>query len=309
MNDIIRVEHLRKRFKDVKAVDDISFVVHEGELFAFLGLNGAGKSTTINMIAGALHKDSGSIYVDGFDVDRDLNEIRSSVGIVYQAGVLDKNLSVFDNLRYKAALYGYVGGKFAKRLAVLEKQLNLEPLLKRPLGKLSGGQRRRVDIARALFHEPRILILDEPTTGLDPQTRKEVWRVIDEEMNERGLTVFLTTHYMEEAAEAHYVVILDQGHIVAKGSPIDLKSRYSHDSLFLYHANEAALGVAKREKLAHAFKEGTLSIAIRDGEEAKRLIAAYPAAFVDFEVIKGRMDDVFLNATGKEFEKGVCDHA
>ena len=172
---IISVRGLKKYFKDVKAVDDISFEVREGELFAFLGLNGAGKSTTINILCGVLPKDAGEVIVDGTDIDGDIDAVKSKIGIVFQGGVLDKELSVADNLRYKAALYGITGRIYAERLEELSSLLGLEDLLKRPLGKLSGGQKRRIDIARALLHKPKILILDEPTTGLDPHTRMMVW--------------------------------------------------------------------------------------------------------------------------------------
>jgi len=305
MNNIIEVAHLKKSFKSVKAVDDISFIVHEGEFFAFLGLNGAGKSTTINIITGALPKDDGEVKVNGLNIEGDLSKIRANVGIVYQNSTLDRFLSVYDNLRFKAALYGYTGDRFSKRLEEITGQFELSSLLKRPLGKLSGGQRRRVDIARALFHEPKILILDEPTTGLDPQTRQRVWEVIKDEQKKKNLTVFLTTHYMEEAAEAHYVVILDKGKIVAKGTPIDLKERYSHDSLFFYHPDDVVYSLLKRKGLQYSLKNDSLAVPIENSLFARGLMQECPEAFTDFELIKGRMDDVFLNVTGKDMEEGT----
>lgn len=202
MNNIIEIKHLNKSFGDVHAVQDLSFCVKEGELFAFLGINGAGKSTTINIMCGQLGKDSGSITIDGSDLDKDMHRIKQELGVVYQASVLDNALSVADNLASRAALYGITGKAFQARLEELAEQLQFRNLLKRPLGKLSGGQRRRIDIARALLHHPRILILDEPTTGLDPQTRKLLWDVISQLRMDEKMTVFLTTHYMEEAAEA-----------------------------------------------------------------------------------------------------------
>jgi multidrug/hemolysin transport system ATP-binding protein len=303
MNNIIEVNNLKKSFKEVKAVDGISFIVHEGEFFAFLGQNGAGKSTTINIITGALEKDEGEVKVDGLDIEKDLSKIKGNIGIVYQSGVLDRFLTVYDNLRFKAALYGYTGDKFNKRLEEIKTQFELEPLLSRPLGKLSGGQKRRVDIARALFHEPKILILDEPTTGLDPQTRQRVWDVVTEEQRKKNLTVFLTTHYMEEAAESHYVVIIDKGKIVAKGTPIDLKSRYSYDSLLIHHPSKEAISLLQNKGLNYSIKDETVKVRIKDSIEARDLISEHPSAFTDFEVIKGTMDDVFLNATGKDISK------
>ena len=213
MNDIIKIDHLCKNFGDVKAVQDLCFRAKEGELFAFLGVNGAGKSTTINIMCGQLSKDSGSVIIDDADLDKNLNHIKGTLGVVFQNSVLDSALSVYDNLQSRAALYGITGVAFKERLSELAKLLDFEDLLKRTVGKLSGGQRRRIDIARALINRPKILILDEPTTGLDPQTRKTLWNVISDLRKNENMTVFLTTHYMEEAAEADYVVILDSGKI------------------------------------------------------------------------------------------------
>lgn len=199
MRDIIEISRLSKRFGDVQAVNNLSFRVKEGELFAFLGINGAGKSTTINILCGQLSKDSGTVQIGGVDLDRDPDSIKRNLGVVFQNSVLDKDLSVQDNLQSRGALYGIQGKAFRQRLAELAGLLEFENLLKRSVGKLSGGQRRRIDIARALLHKPKILILDEPTTGLDPQTRAILWRVIGDLRKNEGMTVFLTTHYMEEA--------------------------------------------------------------------------------------------------------------
>ena len=202
MKNIIEISHLSKSFGDIKAVRDLSFCVREGELFAFLGTNGAGKSTTINILCGQLSKDGGTVVIDSADLDRNLEQIKRIIGAVFQNSVLDAPLSVYDNLQSRAALYGLTGAAFKKRLTELSEMLAFEELLKRPVGKLSGGQRRRIDVARALLNRPKILILDEPTTGLDPQTRKMLWNVISRLRQNENLSVFLTTHYMEEAAEA-----------------------------------------------------------------------------------------------------------
>lgn len=219
-NNIIEIENLSKSFKDVKAVSDLSFSVKKGELFAFLGINGAGKSTTISIICNQLKKDSGKIVIDGVDIDKNSESINSKLGVVFQASVLDGFLTVYDNLKNRAALYGIYGKEFEKRLDELSDILNFKDLLKRSVKKLSGGQRRKIDIARALFPHPKILILDEPTTGLDPQTRKNIWNVINKLRKEEQITVLLTTHYMEEAADADYVVIIDSGKKVASGTPL-----------------------------------------------------------------------------------------
>lgn len=300
MNNIIDIRHLKKYFKDIHAVDDVSFRVKEGELFAFLGLNGAGKSTTISIMCGQLLKDEGSVTIDGYDIDSHSNRIKEQLGIVFQNSVLDELLTVQDNLKTRAALYGITGEDYRRRLEALSALLHLQDLLKRPVGKLSGGQRRRVDIARALLHGPRILILDEPTTGLDPQSRIMVWEALDHLRREQGLTVFLTTHYMEEAAEADYVVILDSGKIVAEGTPNDLKNEYSGDFVKLYNAAPEQLD---RLGLAYTPENGYLKLAVPHTAQARDLLLGHPELFEDFEVVKGKMDDVFLAATGKELKE------
>lgn len=302
MKKVIEIENLHKSFKDVHAVNGLSFSVCEGQLFAFLGVNGAGKSTTISIICGQLAADSGTVKVNGADINSDVGGIKRDLGVVFQNSVLDKSLTVLDNLKYRAALYGVSGEKFRARLNELSELLDLKPILKRTLGKLSGGQKRRVDIARALVHSPRILILDEPTTGLDPQTRKTIWEVIGTLRRRDGVTVLLTTHYMEEAADADRVVIIDGGKIVAEGTPLELKNQYTGDFITVYGLDEesvAALGV-KYESVAGAFR-----IAVKDSAEATALIVKYPQLFTDYEVTKGKMDDVFLAVTGKNLVGGA----
>ena len=301
MSNIIEIKGLNKSFKDVKAVRDLSLKVREGELFAFLGVNGAGKSTTINIICGQLAKDSGSVIIDGCDIENRLDEVKGKLGVVFQSSVLDKSLSVKDNLESRAALYGIHGEEFEARLAELCELLDFSDILKRSVGKLSGGQRRRIDIARALLHKPKILILDEPTTGLDPQTRKLLWSVVSELRKKENMTVFLTTHYMEEAAEADYVVIIDSGCISAEGSPLELKNKYTGDFITLYSADEAqvrALGV-EYEKIRDAYR-----ILVPNTAAATELIIAHPELFKDYEITKGKMDDVFLAVTGKRLSGG-----
>ena len=302
MNRIIEISHLSKSFGEVKAVQDLSFSVKEGELFAFLGINGAGKSTTINIMCGLLAKDSGTVRIGDADLDQDADAIRRSLGVVFQNSVLDKDLSVRDNLESRAALYGIRGKAFRERLSELAGLLEFEDLLKRTVGKLSGGQRRRIDIARALLHSPRILILDEPTTGLDPQTRNILWRVIGDLRRNEKMTVFLTTHYMEEAADADYVVILDNGKIAAEGTPLTLKNTYTGDFITIYGEEESQirkLGV-DFETIRDAYR-----VSVPDTAAATELIIRYPEIFRDYEITKGRMDDVFLAVTGKKLVGGV----
>jgi len=299
--EVIRIENLTKSFGEVRAVDGLSFSVKKGELFAFLGVNGAGKSTTISILCGQTERDGGKVFVNGRDVGGSDGETKRTLGVVFQNSVLDRMLTVGDNLKYRAALYGITGKAYERRLEELCGLLDLKPILKRQLSRLSGGQRRRADIARALIHEPQILILDEPTTGLDPQTRKTIWSVVDELRTKRSMTVLLTTHYMEEAADADNVLIIDAGKAVAQGTPLELKNKHTGDFITMYGCEEAriaALGVPY-EKIA-----GACRISVPDTAAATALILAHPELFIDYEVTKGKMDDVFLSVTGKKIAKG-----
>ena len=295
----IEINGLKKSFGTVKAVDDINFKVKEGSLFAFLGENGAGKSTTINIISTLLLKDEGEVFVDGLNIDKQASEIRSKIGIVFQGYVLDKRLSVKDNLKIRASYYGIYGEAWKKRFAELSEVFSLDEIKGREYGKLSGGQRRRVDIARALINRPKILILDEPTTGLDPQTRKTVREIISNVKNETGMTVFLTTHYMEETAKADTVVIIDSGKIIAEGSPVRLKDKYSSDYIKIYYPKNETV----EKSLAgyeYSYVDNFYKVKVASSVEAKEFVLAHGNILNDFEIIKGDMDDVFLNVTGKK---------
>ncbi len=301
MEHVIEIKNLYKSFGNVKAVQDLSFDVKKGELFAFLGVNGAGKSTTISILCRQLEKDSGEVYVCGQEIGKHADVISGKLGVVFQDSVLDKALSVQDNLQSRAALYGIKGEEFRVRLAELAKMLEFEDLLKRTVGKLSGGQRRRIDIARALLHHPEILVLDEPTTGLDPQTRKLLWDVVTELRKKENMTVFLTTHYMEEAVDADYVVILDSGKIAAQGTPLELKNQYTGDYITFY-------GLTKEETESLECPYESLKDAIRvevaNTAAATELIRKRAELFRDYEITKGKMDDVFLAVTGKNLTGG-----
>ena len=302
MKNIIEIKNLDKSFQDVHAVDDLSLVVKEGELFAFLGVNGAGKSTTISIMCGTLSKDGGEVIIDGMNVDNDMKSITKEIGVVYQTSALDAKLSVKDNLTSRASLYGITGKAAKERIAALSEMLDFKELLPRTFEKLSGGQKRRVDVERALIHNPKILILDEPTTGLDPEARELLWNVVTTLRKSRNMTVFLTTHYMEEAADADSVVILDNGKIAAEGTPLSLTTDYTGDVVTIYNAAEEkvkALGLPY-EKIRDAFR-----VSVKDTAEARDLIMKNPALFTDFEITKGKMDDVFLSVTGKKPEGGA----
>ena len=225
MENVIEIKNLVKNYGETLAVDDLSFSVKKGELFAFLGVNGAGKSTTISIICGTLNKTSGKVFVCGKDLDEGRGDISRKIGVVFQSSALDKSLTVKDNLLSRAALYGIYGAEAKKRVNELAGKLGFKDLLKRTLGKLSGGQKRKIDVARALIHDPEILILDEPTTGLDPQTRKTLWEFISSLRKNENMTVFLTTHYMEEAAQADRVLVMSKGHVVMEGTPKEVFSQ------------------------------------------------------------------------------------
>ena len=299
MKNIIEIKNLSKSFGEVKAVDDLSFSVKEGELFAFLGVNGAGKSTTINIICGCLAADGGIVTVDGHDASR-AEAVKNAIGVVFQNSLLDKSLTVADNLASRAALYGISGRELKRRVAELAEMLDFGGLLGRTVGKLSGGQRRRVDIARALIHKPKILILDEPTTGLDPQTRKTLWAVIGNLREKEKMTALLTTHYMEEAAGADYVVIIDGGRVAAEGTPLELKNAYTGDFITLYGVSRA-----EAESLGMPFASAgdAFVVEVPNTAAATKLITEHPQIFRDYEITKGGMDDVFLNVTGKKAEE------
>ena len=299
MKNVIKIDNLNKSYGNIKAVNNLSFRVKDGELFSFLGINGAGKSTTINMICGELKKDSGTILVCDKEVEQNYKYIKQKIGVVFQDSLLDKSLSVYDNLKLKAALYGITGNNFIKIYNELSNLFDLKEIEKQTIKQLSGGQRRRVDIARAIIHSPEILILDEPTTGLDPGTRKKIWKVLNSLRKEKKLTIFLTTHYMEEAVDSDYIVILDKGSIVAEGTPHELKNQYAHDTILLYSVQEYKV---KNLNLPYTKIKDGFKIEVKSLEDATNLIIKNKEIFKDYEIIKGKMDDVFLNATGYDLE-------
>ena len=291
---IIKIENLEKSFAKIKAVRKINLEVYEGSLFAFLGINGAGKSTTISMMYGGLKIDSGRITICGQDVATHLDKIKNQIGVVFQDSVLDKTLTVYENLKFRAGFYGIFGQDFKARYQELEKLFDLAEIKNQKIQKLSGGQKRRVDIARAIIHQPKILILDEPTTGLDPGTRSKVWRIISKLREDYKMTIFLTTHYMEEAADADYVTILDKGRIIAEGTPLELKTQYATDVLHLYGVNESEV---KKLKIPYQKIHKDFQIKVKNSAVVTQLIVKNPELFQDFELIKSTLDDVFLAVT------------
>ncbi len=296
----ITVKGLTKKYKNVTAVNDLSFEVREGELFAFLGENGAGKSTTINILSTILEKTSGEVKVFDHVLGKDDDAIRNSIGIVFQNSVLDEELTVKENLYTRGAYYGLDKAKINKRLTPFMDKFELREIMGRKYGQLSGGQRRRVDIIRALLNKPRILFLDEPTTGLDPKSRKIVWDYIDYLRREKNMTIFLTTHYMEETRDADSVVILDKGRLLVQDTPSGLKSRYASSKLVWYtdRSTDAEEILRGRE-----FTYDSDHYNIKFNDSITEFIYENRDRITDYEVIKGSMDDVFLNLTGRTMEE------
>lgn len=292
MAKILEVESLSKSFGSLKAVDGLSFSVEEGKLFAFLGQNGAGKSTTINMLIGTLERDSGKIV---YHEDKAFKEFKDRIGVVFQNNICDDMLSVEENIKLFGSLYCKRSDAVKKRYEELANMFDLKEFEKKKFKTLSGGQKRRVEIARALFNTPEILFLDEPTTGLDPKTRIDVWQIINKIRSESGMTVFLTTHYMEETAEADEVVIIHQGKKIAEGSPALLKDKYSCDKIRVVPKDEK-----KFKETVKGLKFTKVSdyyqFLFKDASQEIDLLSKLKSQVKYFEVLRGSMDDVFLNA-------------
>jgi len=304
LDRIIQIENLSKSYGDVQAVRDISFFVEQGKLFAFLGPNGAGKSTTIDIICTFLKPNAGTVHVNGFTLGKDDDAIRQSIGVVFQDGLLDNLLTVEENLYVRGSLYGLTGKKLNEAVQYAITSVGIEPIAKRRYGKLSGGQRRRSDIARALITKPQILFLDEPTTGLDPHTRRAVWDTIQNLQKSTGMTVFLTTHYMEEADSADYVIVIDNGQIAAKGTPTELCGQYAQDKLLLNCMDmDKVKAYLDAKSIRYTRVADNLVVPISDPFDALPLIEGCHEHLKAFEVSVGSMDDAFLGITGKELRE------
>ncbi len=303
MAEIITVENLQKRFGRVMAVKGIDFYVESGKLFAFLGPNGAGKSTTIDILCTLLKPDCGRIVIDGHELGKEDDAIRNKIGVVFQESLLDPLLTVRENLTTRAKFYKHTGSKLKEAVRSAAAAADVTDFIDRPYGKLSGGQRRRTDIARALVNTPAILFLDEPTTGLDAKTKEGVWQTITELQKNTGMTVFLTTHYMEEAALADYIIILNEGKIAAKGTPYDLKEKYSSDTIRIKPKDkEQFLRIIGNTGHTFEEKNGLLIANLTQTTEAIPILKKTEPYLESFEVVHGSMQDVFLNITGGELE-------
>lgn len=305
MEPIIKVEGLQKRFGNVKAVNGVSFQVEKGELFGFLGVNGAGKSTTINMLCTVLKPSAGTVNICGMELGKKDEEIRKKIGVVYQNNCLDERLTVKENLFIRGALYESNKERLKENVWRVCEVLELSEVYGRKFGKLSGGWKRRCEIARALIHAPEILFLDEPTTGLDPSTRKIVWESIERLRKEENMTIFLTTHYMEEAARASHIAIIDAGEIKEYGTPFSLKGKYAKDKLKLIPKKETEKEIESyfiQKQMEFKKKEELLQVGLNTSMSAVPILNDMYSLIEGFEMVQGSMDDVFLNVTGRKLE-------
>jgi len=295
MTNAIEVQNLKKNYRDVEAVKGISFAVKQGSLFAFLGTNGAGKSTTIDILCTLTNKTAGTVKIAGHKIGSNNanDEIRKEIGVVFQDSILDERLTVYENIWHRGVAYGLKNEELKANYKFVATHLHLDDIAKRKYGKLSGGQRRRADIARALIHRPSILFLDEPTTGLDPKTRQFVWQAIKQLQEETNMTVFLTTHYMEEAAVADEIVVIKKGTIVAQGTPNELKEQYAYDQLLIVF-QENIEGAKYLSSYKYKQHQDTFTIPLKTTKDALSILKEVETMIQSFEVIKGSMDDVFI---------------
>lgn len=306
MAKIIKVNNLVKSYGTVEAVKDISFEVEKGSLFAFLGTNGAGKSTTIDILSTLITKNSGRVVINEWELGKDDQKIRKDIGVVFQNSVLDNFLTVKENLSVRGSFYGLTSSDLKERIKEASKITQCEDFIDRRYGRLSGGQKRRADIARALINQPKILFLDEPTTGLDPKTRASIWNTIGQMQKHFGMTVFLTTHYMEEAANADIITIINKGKIIAEGTPNELKEKYTGDILKIYDPKDNVIHYLSEKKIAYSNEKNILSIKIESADSAISILSDLKGSITSFEMIHGNMDDVFLNAIGQVQEETKC---
>lgn len=304
MNSIIKVENFSKKYGDFKAVDNISFTVEEGSIFAFLGPNGAGKSTTINTLCTILDKTEGNIEINGHDVSKEKRLVRKDIGIVFQDSTLDEKLTVEENLKYHCSFYKVPKNEIQERIDFALNLVDLIEWKKAIVGGLSGGMKRRVEIARGLVHYPKVLFLDEPTTGLDPQTRANVWEYIQKLQKQKNITIFLTTHYMDEAEVCSKVVIMDHGKIIAHDTPENLKRKYTSTEIEVnYTKSDMLEKVLKEQNIPYKMGENKIMFQTKDSSIALDILSDCKETITDFEVKKGTLNEVFLAMTGKEIRE------
>lgn len=304
MGNVIEVKNFTKRYKEFTAVDNISFEVEEGSIFAFLGPNGAGKSTTINTLCTIFNKTEGTMRIDGVDVSSQKDKVRNIIGVVFQDSTLDPKMTVVENLLMHCHFYNIERSKIQERIDFSLNVVDLLDSRKKMVGALSGGMKRRVEIARSLLHTPKVLFLDEPTTGLDPQTRAHVWDFIVGLQEKNNMTIFLTTHYMEEAEICKKVAIIDGGKIVAIDTPFQLKKKYTKDKAYVTTSNrEAFEALLDRFEMVYKNKGTYYTVVVEDIKKLTELISEHREFIEELEIKKGTLNDVFLEITGKEIRE------
>jgi ABC-2 type transport system ATP-binding protein len=297
----IEVKNFTKKFGSFTAVDNISFDVEQGTIFAFLGPNGAGKSTTINTLCTIHDKTYGELRINGNDVSLQKDKVRNDIGIVFQESTLDGKLTVEENLKLHCDFYNVPRSEVKKRIDFVLDLVDIMNWKKAPVESLSGGMKRRVEIARGLVHFPKVLFLDEPTTGLDPQTRANVWDYIHELQKQKNITIFLTTHYMEEAEICNKIAIIDHGKIVAHDTPYNLKKKYTSVTMKIKTSNrENLVQYLEEQMLRFKQDDGQTIVYATDVRKVMGIILAFKNTIEDIEVTKGTLNDVFIAITGKE---------
>lgn len=303
---IIEVKNFTKKYGNFTAVDNISFDVEEGSIFAFLGPNGAGKSTTINTLCTIFEKTEGSLLIDGKDVSTQKNGVRKAIGVVFQESTLDTKMTVAENLKMHCIFYKIPKTEVEERISFVLNLVDLLEWRKKSVASLSGGMKRRVEIARGLMHYPKVLFLDEPTTGLDPQTRSHIWEYIVKLQKEKNITIFLTTHYMDEAEICSKVAIMDGGVIVANDTPFALKKEYTKDRAYITTKKPEEL-----EKLLYKYnlnfikKTSYYRVDADNIPDLLQVLSNQKDVITDLEIKKGTLNDVFLEITGKEIREGT----
>ena len=300
--NIIEVRELSRRFGNLNAVDKVSFEVNEGEIFGFLGPNGAGKTTTINMLCTLLMPSGGSAKLNGFDIVKQRAEVRRSIGLVFQEPTLDEYLTAEQNLRFHAYAYQVPGEKREQLITEMLELVELADRRKSRVRTFSGGMKRRLEIARGLLHNPKVLFLDEPTLGLDPQTRKHIWDYVTSLRQQKKLTIFLTTHYMDEAENCDRISVIDHGHIIALDSPDKLKDAMGGDTVTLQAQDNQAAAIELREKyqLSPLVQNGTITFSVPQGEKfLPKLMENFQSHLLSIGIHRPTLDDVFLKLTGR----------
>ncbi|MFC1917958.1 ATP-binding cassette domain-containing protein [Chloroflexota bacterium] len=305
-NVVIQVENLVKKFGKLVAVNDISFTVASGEIFGFLGPNGAGKTTTINILCTLLKPTSGRALIAGFDVAKQQNRVRQSIGLVFQDPSLDERLSAAQNLRFHALVYHVPASVREKRIEEVMRMMELWDRRNNDVRTFSGGMKRRLELARGLLHYPRVLFLDEPTLGLDPQTRNRIWEYVLEMRRKEGTTIFLTTHYMDEAEKADRIAIIDHGKLVAMDKPEKLKQKVSQDiiSLKTDDTDKAIREIRERYQLEARYDGTELTFEVPSGEKfLPKFLREFSAGVLSVNLRRPTLEDVFLKLTGREIRE------